>query len=65
MWAHLPHDTNWGIDSYKPIYTFDSIEAIVTLYKIIPDNMVKNCMLFLMREGIIPTWEDEKNRNGG
>ena len=65
LWAHLPHDTNWSISSYKAIYTFDTIEEITALYKIIPDNMIKNCMLFLMRDGIIPTWEDEKNKNGG
>ena len=27
--------------------------------------MIKNCMLFLMRKGIQPIWEDEKNRKGG
>ena len=31
----------------------------------IPDVLVKNCMLFVMREGIKPTWEDPKNRSGG
>ena len=25
LWAHLPHDTNWSISSYKAIYTFDQI----------------------------------------
>jgi hypothetical protein len=27
--------------------------------------MVENCMLFMMKEGIKPTWEDPRNRNGG
>ena len=31
----------------------------------IPDTLVKNCMLFIMRNGIKPTWEDPKNRDGG
>jgi hypothetical protein len=26
---------------------------------------VKNCMLFLMRDGINPTWDDPRNRQGG
>tara|TARA_B110001450_G_scaffold256463_1_gene287075 strand:- start:5921 stop:6454 length:534 start_codon:yes stop_codon:yes gene_type:complete len=65
LWAHLPHDTNWNINSYKKIITFDSVESIVALYKEIPENMVKNCMLFLMRDGIVPTWEDKRNKNGG
>jgi len=45
LWAHLPHDTDWTVKSYKKI--------------------VKNCMLFLMREGINPMWEDPQNRQGG
>ena len=23
LWAHLPHDTDWSLNSYKNIYTFD------------------------------------------
>ncbi len=30
-----------------------------------PEVLVKNSMLFLMREGITPVWEDVQNRNGG
>jgi len=26
---------------------------------------VKNCMLFIMRKGVAPMWEDPKNRQGG
>lgn len=65
LWAHLPHDTDWSIKSYKKIHTFETIEDGITLCSIIPDKMVKNCMLFLMKDGILPTWEDDKNRNGG
>ena len=42
-----------------------TLEEMVSLYNILPEKMVKNCMLFLMRDGISPTWEDPKNRNGG
>ena len=31
----------------------------------IPDQMIKNCMLFFMRKGILPQWEDPKNCDGG
>jgi len=65
LWAHLPHDTDWTVKSYKKIMTFSTVEEAITLYETIPDKMVKNCMLFLMREGIKPTWEDDKNRGGG
>jgi len=65
LWAHLPHDTDWTVKSYKEILTFDSVEQAITLCETLPEQMIKNCMLFLMREGIKPTWEDEKNRRGG
>jgi len=45
--------------------TFNTVEEALTLYETLPDKMIKNCMLFLMRKGITPIWEDEKNRKGG
>jgi|TARA_B110000483_G_C18189034_1_gene540181 translation initiation factor 4E len=65
LWAHLPHDTEWNLNSYKEIMSFNTIEEALTLYETLPDKMIKNCMLFLMRKGITPIWEDEKNRKGG
>ena len=65
LWAHLPHDTDWSIKSYKPIYTFDTVEQSIAVTETLPEILVKNCMLFLMREGIMPIWEDPGNRDGG
>ena len=65
LWAHLPHDTDWSVKSYKKILTFNTVEEAIALYETIPALMVKNCMLFLMREGINPMWEDPKNKDGG
>ena len=65
LWAHLPHDTDWRLESYKKIYTGSSVEQMIAIMETLPDVLVKNCMLFLMREGINPIWEDVKNRNGG
>ena len=65
MWAHLPHDIDWSISSYKKIYTIDSVEGAIAITETMPEVLVKNCMLFLMREGIKPIWEDPKNRQGG
>ena len=65
LWAHLPHDTDWSINSYKEILKIQTVEEMVSLYNILPEKMIKNCMLFLMRHGISPTWEDPKNRDGG
>lgn len=64
-WIHLPHDTNWKLDSYKKITSFNDLETLIKILEYIPDNMISNCMLFIMREKIIPSWEDNNNRNGG
>ncbi len=65
LWAHLPHDTDWTLKSYKKISNVSTVEEAIALCETIPEKMTKNCMLFLMRDGILPTWEDEKNIDGG
>ncbi len=65
LYAHLPHDTDWSMKSYKIIQEFNTVDDIIALFNAIPDKLVKNCMLFIMRKGITPRWEDEKNKNGG
>ena len=65
LWAHLPHDTDWSLKSYKTIYDVDTVEKAVVLFETFPEQMVKNCMLFVMKENIQPIWEDPKNRTGG
>ncbi len=65
LWAHLPHDIDWSISSYKRILDMTTVEETIAITETLPDILVKNCMLFLMRDGIKPTWEDPKNRNGG
>lgn len=65
LWAHLPHDTDWTMKSYKKIYEFTSVEEVLSIYANLPPKLLVNCMLFLMRSGITPTWEDPRNRKGG
>ena len=65
LWAHLPHDTDWSIKSYTRIYEFNTLEQAVTITEMLPPKLIINCMLFLMRQGVKPIWEDPKNRNGG
>jgi translation initiation factor 4E len=65
FWAHLPHDTDWSLSSYQKLVTISSLEEVVTINNIIPNEMVCNCMLFVMRNGINPLWEDSHNRDGG
>jgi hypothetical protein len=65
LWAHLPHNTDWSMQSYIPIYTFETLEDTIAVIETLPSILVENCMLFMMRCGIKPAWEDPKNRNGG
>jgi hypothetical protein len=65
IYSHLPHDTDWALKSYESICVIDCIEQLISVLDIIPDKMIKNCMLFIMREDITPLWEDKKNREGG
>jgi len=66
LYYHLPHDKKWDLSSYKIILSdIDTIEKVVTLNIQLPECVVKHCMLFMMRKGITPQWEDPKNRTGG
>ena len=65
LWAHLPHDTDWSLKSYIQLMSLSSMEEVIALYNSIPPAMVKNCMLFLMRQNIKPMWEDPNNKAGG
>tara|TARA_B110000093_G_C12787095_1_gene333025 strand:- start:101 stop:640 length:540 start_codon:yes stop_codon:yes gene_type:complete len=65
LWAHLPQDPDWSLDSYKIIGKATTIEEAISITRSLPVILVKNCMLFFMREGVKPHWEDAQNRNGG
>ena len=66
LYYHLPHDKNWELSGYTIIMKYiDTAEKVILLNESINENVVKNCMLFVMRTGITPMWEDHKNRNGG
>lgn len=65
LWAHFPHDTDWSVASYKCVAKLDTVESVIAITQSLPEKLIKNCMLFLMKEGIQPIWEDPMNRDGG
>jgi len=66
LYYHLPHDKNWDASSYKQIAKdIQSIEQLISINESLSEKVVKHCMLFVMRSGITPMWEDVRNRNGG
>ena len=65
LWAHLPHDTDWSFTGYKKILQFKTVEETIAITESLPEDLIKNCMLFIMKDGVSPMWEDVQNRNGG
>ena len=65
LWYHLPNDNDWSLKSYKEIDNIDCIEQSISILDIMSEDVIKYCMLFLMKEDVFPIWEDKYNRNGG
>jgi hypothetical protein len=65
LWAHLPQDSDWTVKSYRLISSIKTLEDAIVMTETTPEPLIKACMLFVMKDGIAPMWEDPKNRNGG
>ena len=65
LWAHLPHVIDWSMKSFIEIHGVNNVKETTDLVNYLPNNLINNCMLFYLREGIKPIWEDPKNRDGG
>ena len=65
MWIHYPYDNNWGINSYKKITNFSTLEDAIVLIENINKELIEKSMMFFMKENIKPLWEDSNNINGG
>lgn len=66
LYFHLPNNQEWGLSSYSKIMNeIHTVEQVLSINNTISEKIIKNCMLFVMRTGITPMWEDEKNRDGG
>ena len=50
LWAHLPHETDWSTNSYKKIYKFETVEETIAITESLPESLIKNCMLFIMKD---------------
>lgn len=69
IWIH--HDkNNWKIDGYRKIFTIKTIKDFWTFHNNIHIisgiyDSFNDLQIFLMRNNILPIWEDNQNRNGG
>lgn len=65
LWYHNPDDLDWSPESYNEILNFNTIEEFWILDKFIRKDMVENGMFYVMKDGILPLWEDPQNIKGG
>ena len=65
LWYHNPNDTNWTQDSYHQILSFTNFEEFWTLDYFIGKEMIEEGMFFIMRDDVLPIWEEEINKDGG
>ena len=65
LWFHDPINNDWSFESYINIHTINTIESFWEVFNNINKLNIENGMFFLMKDGIKPMWEDEKNKNGG
>lgn len=65
FYIHLHDNEDWSIKSYINIIDIDTIENAILLNDEINYDLIKKSMMFLMKDKIMPTWEDEHNKNGG
>ena len=65
LWLHLLYDSDWTINSYKKVYSFDTLENGTVLIENLNKEIVEKCMLFIMKNNIKPIWEDDNNNKGG
>ena len=65
MYYHDPENSDWSQKSYAKVAEIKSVEEFWSLYNILPKQSFHLGMFFLMRNDILPTWEDSENINGG
>ena len=66
LYHHLPSNKDWTLSGYTVLSNdIQTVEKAIAINESITEKMIKYSMLFLMREGITPMWEDPRNRNGG
>ena len=65
LWSHECNERNWRIESFSVIVKFNTIENFWKTYNNFGSIGGLGCRdYFLMREGILPIWEDPSNKNG-
>lgn len=65
FYIHYSDDKNWDLDSYNHIIQINNLTQSILFEEQLSSKILQNCMIFIMKDGISPIWEDPKNINGG
>ena len=65
FWYHSCQCEDWGIDSYKDIFTFNTVEDFWALFNKLNHAILHSGVFFLTQANIKPTWEDPAHISGG
>lgn len=65
LWCHEVSCKDWSLQGYTKLCTISNVSEFWRLFNNINKLGYKINNFFLMKEGIDPTWEHEKNRDGG
>jgi hypothetical protein len=63
IWSHSITNRNWTPSSYQLLHTFDTLRGFFDFFQAHPNPQTG--MFFIMRDPIVPTWEDSHNAAGG
>ena len=65
LWCHDIHNNDWSLQGYQNLCTITNVSEFWKLFNNLNKLGYKFNNFFLMKEGIDPTWEHERNRHGG
>jgi len=65
VYFHHPKDNVWTLARYSLLTTITTFEQMISFNENMPENIIKYGMLFWMRAGVPPLYEDNCNKNGG
>ncbi len=65
VYIHKKDDENWDDNSYKHIYTINSLESLKKFMIYFNEYNANDNYIYVMRNKIKPRWEHNDNMNGG
>lgn len=65
LWEHPVDSGDWSLSGYNRLYEITDAESFWSITNNIQDIGIEVTNLYLMKDGVTPTWEDPANRHGG